>query len=93
MQYVIKTIEKQTESSKKSAIGTTNKYRDITITIKRAAKVYNVLLVNRIRIEAEKVFRKNQNGFRINQSTISQNQTINQKMDKQHAKKMEVPMV
>ena len=35
-------------------------------------KIYNTLLLNRIEFEIEKILRKNQNGFRRNQSTISQ---------------------
>ena len=37
-----------------------------------AAKIYKALLLNRIELEIEKILRQNQNGFRRNQSTISQ---------------------
>ena len=36
------------------------------------AKIYNTLLLNCIEPEIEKILRKNQNGFRRNQSTTSQ---------------------
>ena len=45
--------------------------RGITLT-SIAAKIYNARLRNRIEPKIEKVLRKNQNGFRRNQSTTSQ---------------------
>ena len=41
-----------------------------------AAKIYNVLLCNRIKPKIEKILRKNQNGFRKNRSMSSQILTI-----------------
>ena len=38
--------------------------------------IYNALLYNRIEPKIEKIFRKNQNGFRRNWSTTSQIWTI-----------------
>ena len=46
-------------------------YQGITFT-SIAAKIYNALLLNCIEPKIEKIFRKNQNGFRRNQSTTSQ---------------------
>ena len=46
-------------------------YRGISLT-QSAAKVYNRLLLNRIRPELEKILRPNQNGFRPLRSTSSQ---------------------
>ena len=41
-----------------------------------AARIYHALLSNQIESKIEKIFRKNQNGFRRNQPTISQILTI-----------------
>ena len=70
------TIEEWTKGcifpfSKKGDIGITKNYRGIILT-SLAAKVYNPLLLNRIKTEIEKIFMKNQNGFRRNRSTTSQ---------------------
>ena len=50
-------------------------YRGITLT-PVAAKIYNLLLLNRIRPEIDPILRKNQNGFRSNHSTSGQILTI-----------------
>ena len=60
---------------KKGDLGFTANYRGITLT-PIAAKIYNLMLLNRIRPAMEKVLRKNQNGFRIGRSTIGQILTI-----------------
>ena len=60
---------------KKSNIGKATNYRDKILT-SIAAKIYNALLRNRIESKIEKIFRKNQNGFRRNRSTTSQILTI-----------------
>ena len=58
---------------KKGDLRITKNYRVITSI---AAKVYNVLLLNCIKPEIEKILRKNQNSFQGNQSTTSQILTI-----------------
>ena len=45
------------------------------------AKIYNALLYNHREPYIEKIFRKNQNGFRRNRSTTSQILTIRQILD------------
>ena len=60
---------------KKGDLGLTSNYRGITLT-PIAAKVYNLLLLNRIRPTLEKILRPNQNGFRPNRSTTGQILTI-----------------
>ena len=69
-------IERWTEGCllpfpKKGDLGLTTNYRGITLTA-HAAKIYNLLLLNRIQPKMEKVLRKNQNGFRLSRSTIGQ---------------------
>lgn len=56
---------------KSADLGSTSNYRGITLT-STAAKIYNLMLLNRIRPVIEKVLRKNQNGFRLRRSTIGQ---------------------
>ena len=56
---------------KKSDLEITKNYTNTTL-IAIAAKVYHALLLNYIKLEIEKKFRKNQNGFQRNQSTTSQ---------------------
>ena len=56
---------------KKGDLGVPKNYRGITLT-SIAAKVYNALLLNRIKPAIEPILRKNQNGFRKNRSTTSQ---------------------
>ena len=56
---------------KKSDLGITKKNRGITF-IAISAKVYNALLLHHIKLEIEKILRKNQNNFQKNQSTTSQ---------------------
>ena len=60
---------------KKGDLGLTKNYRGITLTA-IASKIYNTLLLNRLRPEIEKLLRKNQNGFRRNRSTTSQILTV-----------------
>ena len=54
---------------------TAENYRGITLT-SIAAKIYNSMLLNRIRPHIDPVLRKNQNGFRTNRSTTGQILTI-----------------
>ena len=51
-------------------LGIIKNYRGITLTA-IAVKVYNVLLLNRIRLEDEKILQKIQDDFRRNRSTTS----------------------
>ena len=60
---------------KKGDLSTAKNYRGITLT-PIAAKIYNLLLLNRIRPEIDPILRKNQNGFRSNRSTSGQILTI-----------------
>ena len=53
----------------------TKNYRGITLT-SIASKIYNLMLLNRIRPKIEDILRKNQNGFRTNRSTTGQILTI-----------------
>ena len=56
---------------KKRDLGKTSNYRGVTLTF-IGAKIYNVLLLNRIQPEMEKILRRNKNGFRKGSSTIGQ---------------------
>ena len=60
---------------KKGNLALTMNYRGITLT-SIASKIYNLMLLNRIRAKIEDIFRKNQNGFRTNRSTTGQILTI-----------------
>ena len=60
---------------KKGDLTYTNNYRGITLTC-IAAKIYNLMLLNRIRPEVDKILRKNQHGFRTNRSTTGQIFTV-----------------
>ena len=60
---------------KKGDLGLPKNYRGITLTA-IAAKIYNLMLLNRIRLEIDPILRKNQNGFRSNRSTSGQILTI-----------------
>ena len=61
---------------KKGDLGLTTNYRGITLTA-IAAKIYNLLMLNRIRAQLDNILRKNQNGFRQNRSTVGQILTNN----------------
>ena len=60
---------------KKGNLAITKNYRGITLTA-IPAKIYNLMLLNRIRPKIDPVLRKNQNGFRTNRSTSGQILTI-----------------
>ncbi len=60
---------------KKGDLGQATNFRGITLT-SIAAKIYNMLLLNRIQPEMEKVLRRNQNGYRKNRSTVGQILTV-----------------
>ena len=73
-------IERWTEGCilpfpKKGDLGLTLNYRGITLTA-QAGKIYNLLLLYRIRPKMEPILRKNQNGFRLGRSTIGQILTV-----------------
>lgn len=73
-------IERWTEGCllpfpKKGDLSLTKNYRGITLTA-ISAKIYNLLLLNRIRPQIDPILRKNQNGFRTNRSTLGQILTI-----------------
>ena len=67
-------------------------YRGITF-ISIAAKIYNAPLFNCIETKIEKVFRKKQNSFRINRSTMSQILTIHRILQGLRAKNLEKTIV
>ena len=56
---------------KKGNLAITKNYRGITLTA-IAAKIYNLMLLNRIKPKIDPVLRKNQNGSRTNRSTSGQ---------------------
>ena len=62
-------------------------YRGITLTA-IAAKIYNLLLLNRIRPELETILRKNQNGFRQKRSTVGQILTVRRLIEGVKAKNL-----
>ena len=60
---------------KKGDLGVASNYRGITL-ISIAAKIYNSMLLNRIRPYIDPILRRNQNGFRQNRSTSGQILTV-----------------
>ena len=95
--YTQNAIEKWTKGCilpfpKKGDLGIAKNYRGITLTA-IAAKVYNALLLNRIRPEVEKILRKNQNGFRRNRSTTSQILTVRRIVEGVRAKNLEATLL
>ena len=60
---------------KKGDLGLAKNYRGISL-IPIAAKIYNRLLLNRIRPHVERILRPNQNGFRQKRSTVGQILTV-----------------
>ena len=62
-------------SNKKGNLAITKNYRGIKLTA-IAAKIYNLLLLNRIIPKIDPVLRKNQNEFRTYRSTSGQMLTI-----------------
>ena len=60
---------------KKGNLANTENYRGIKLT-PIAAKIYNLLILNRIRPKLDPILRKNQNGFRTNRSTNGQILTV-----------------
>ena len=72
---------------KKGDLSIAKNYRGITLTA-ISAKIYNFLLLNRIRPEVDPILRKNQNGFRSNRSTSGQILTIRRILEGVHAKNL-----
>jgi exonuclease III len=72
---------------KKGDLGLPTNYRGITLTA-IAAKIYNLLLLNRIRPKIDPILRKNQNGFRQNRSTVGQILTIRRIIEGVRAKNL-----
>ena len=60
---------------KKGNLSLTKNYRGLTLT-SIAAKIFNLMILNRIRPEIDPILRKNQNGLRKNRSTSGQILTI-----------------
>ena len=60
---------------KKGNLNITKNYRGITLTA-ISAKIYNLMLLNRIRPAVDPLLRKNQNGFHRKRSTMGQILTI-----------------
>ena len=56
---------------KKGDLGITGNYRGISLTV-IAAKIYNKIILNRIRKHLDPLLRINQNGFRAGRSTLAQ---------------------
>ena len=77
---------------KKGDLGLAKNYRGITLT-SIAAKIYNVLLRNRIEPKIDNILRKNQNGFRRNRSTTSQILTIRRILEGVRAKNLQATLL
>lgn len=77
---------------KKGDLGITKNYRGITLTA-IAAKIYNLLLLNRIRPELECKLRKKQNGFRQKRSTVGQILTVRRIIEGVKSKNLEAAIV
>ena len=77
---------------KKDDLGLAKNYRGITLT-SIAAKIYNVLLRNRIEPKIDNILRKNQNGFRRNRSTTSQILTIRRILEGVWAKNLQATLL
>ena len=78
--------------SKKGDLGIAKAYRGITLT-SIAVKIYRVLLLNLIEHEIEKVFRKNQNGFRRNRNMTSQIMTTRRLLESVRAKNLKATLL
>ena len=72
---------------KKGDLRLAKNYRGITLT-SIAAKIYYVLLHNRIEPKIDNILRKNQNGFRRNRSMTSQILTIRRMLEGVQAKNL-----
>ena len=70
-------------------LSSTNKYRGITLKC-IAAKIYNLMLLNRIRPAVDIILRKNQNRFRTNRSTSGQILAVRRIIECANAKNLTV---
>ena len=77
---------------KKGNLGYAKNYTGITL-ICIAAKIYNRMLLNRIRPHIEPILRINQNGFRPNRSTLSQILTLRRIIEGFKAKNLTAVMI
>ena len=77
---------------KKGDLGLAKNYWGITLT-SIAAKIYNVLLRNRIEPKIDNILRKNQNGFWRNRSTTSQILTIRRILEGVRAKNLQATLL
>ena len=77
---------------KKGDLGLANNYRGITLT-SAAAKIYNRMLLNRLRPHLDPLLRINQNGFRPGRSTISQILTLRRLIEGVRAKQLPAVMI
>ena len=77
---------------KRGDLGLDKNYWSITLT-SIAAKIYNVLLCNRIESKIDTLLRKNQNGFRRKGSTTSQILTIRQILESVRAKNLQATIL
>ena len=68
-------------------MSSTNNYRGITLTC-IAAKIYNIMLLNRIRPAVDIILRTNPNGFRTNRSTSGQILTVRRIIEGANAKNL-----
>ena len=72
---------------KKGDLGITDNYRGISLTV-TAAKIYNKILLDRIRPYLDPLLRENQNGFRAGRSTLSQILTLRRLIEGIKAKQL-----
>ena len=75
---------------KKGDLGIASNYRGITLT-SIAAKIYNTMILNRLRPHLNPILRRNQNGFRQNRSTNGQILTIRRIIE--GAKEQNLPLI
>ena len=97
LMYQLNPIDRWTEGCilpfpKKGDLGQATNYRGITLTT-IASKIYNLLILNRLRPEIEAVLRKNQNGFRQRKSTVGQILTIRRLIEGVKAKNLKAVLV
>ena len=71
--------------AKKGDLSSINNYHGITLTC-TAAKIYNIILLNRIRPAVNIILRKNQNGFRTNRSISGQILTVRRIIESANSK-------
>ena len=72
---------------KKGDLGLTDNYRGISLTV-IAAKIFNKILLDRIRPHIDPILRDNQNGFRAGRSTLSQILTLRRLVEGIKAKQL-----